>query len=396
MKSFVLWISSFCLLLAATPVQAGIIGTVVDYDGNVISQHGPQGRDVAVCAEAEDLGAPTCTTATGSCLDAVPIGTCVRAGFLYRLTMCSDPGSNPHEGHPHNWAALDPLPPTLGLRTPFGTSTAYVGGDIGVTPSPPFHNGLHFGPLTGPFCDSFTVNASDTCPTIPEVHGVCDADFLVFFRTLDVHPNDPLPHIDTGSVPDGRVGLFYSIAINASGGIENFIFSITNGALPLGLGISAGGSITGIPQEFGTFNFTVQALEDPTDPIWINPGPCSNAPPCTPLSDAVGYSLTIADATTTSSSSSTSSSTTTTTTTTSTTSTTTITLPCRCGQPVTTGPKPMTTDSLYILKAAVGSKPCRLCTCDVDSSCKINTTDALKSLQNAVGKDVPIHCDCDD
>ncbi len=67
-----------------------------------------------------------------------------------------------------------------------------------------------------------------------------------------------------------------------------------------------------------------------------------------------------------------------------------------CGQPVTRGPQPMTTDCLYILKVAVGARECRpACICDTDGSGEILTTDALRCLHEAVGQpDSELECPC--
>jgi hypothetical protein len=53
-----------------------------------------------------------------------------------------------------------------------------------------------------------------------------------------------------------------------------------------------------------------------------------------------------------------------------------------CGQPATTG-SIVTTDGLYVLQAATGSKPCPLCVCDVDNSTVVAATDALIVLAEA-------------
>ncbi len=63
-----------------------------------------------------------------------------------------------------------------------------------------------------------------------------------------------------------------------------------------------------------------------------------------------------------------------------------------CGQPITDGEDPTTTDCLLVLKAAVGSEECPLCVCDVDSNTRIVASDALRCLKNAVGGDVEINC----
>ena len=64
-----------------------------------------------------------------------------------------------------------------------------------------------------------------------------------------------------------------------------------------------------------------------------------------------------------------------------------------CGQPVSTGASPNTSDCLDILRAAVGSVTCTpSCICDVNASGSLTTLDALLCLKNAVGQDVTLSC----
>ncbi len=64
-----------------------------------------------------------------------------------------------------------------------------------------------------------------------------------------------------------------------------------------------------------------------------------------------------------------------------------------CGQPVNRNkPYPFTSDALFSLKVAVGSKACDLRVCDVDNSGAVVTTDALITLKMAVGQAVELRC----
>ena len=67
-----------------------------------------------------------------------------------------------------------------------------------------------------------------------------------------------------------------------------------------------------------------------------------------------------------------------------------------CGQPVTSGQRPVATDCLYILNAAIGLKECvPLCICDVNASAGApNATDALGCLNAAVVDPSILGCDC--
>ena len=83
------------------------------------------------------------------------------------------------------------------------------------------------------------------------------------------------------TLPGGAaVGSAYSTTITASGGVSPYTFSVSSGALPAGLTLAPGGTISGTPTAGGTFNFTVRA----TDASGA-PGPFSGTQP---------YSLTVA------------------------------------------------------------------------------------------------------
>ncbi len=63
-----------------------------------------------------------------------------------------------------------------------------------------------------------------------------------------------------------------------------------------------------------------------------------------------------------------------------------------CALAVSSQGPPKAGDALGVLKSAVGSRTCALCTCDVDRSGKISATDALLTLRFAVGQPVALKC----
>jgi large repetitive protein len=71
----------------------------------------------------------------------------------------------------------------------------------------------------------------------------------------------PPPSITTASVATPVIGVAYSQTISASGGTGADTFSISAGALPTGLSISAAGIISGTPSAGGSFPFTVTATD---------------------------------------------------------------------------------------------------------------------------------------
>ena len=72
--------------------------------------------------------------------------------------------------------------------------------------------------------------------------------------------------ITTASLPNGTVGSAYSTTLTASGGTLPYSWTVTSGALPAGLSLSNGGTITGTPTSAGQSNFTVQ-VTDSSSPV---------------------------------------------------------------------------------------------------------------------------------
>jgi hypothetical protein len=67
--------------------------------------------------------------------------------------------------------------------------------------------------------------------------------------------------ITTTSLPHGSTNAAYSQSLAATGGTAPYTWSITTGALPVGLTLSAAGAIAGTPSRGGTFSFTVQVTD---------------------------------------------------------------------------------------------------------------------------------------
>ena len=95
---------------------------------------------------------------------------------------------------------------------------------------------------------SITVTVTDSCSPTPQ------ASSRIFSLTINPAPV-PL-QITTSSTPGGTEGAAYSVQLNATGGTTPYTWSISSGALPSGLTLSAAGLISGTPTTTGTFIFT--------------------------------------------------------------------------------------------------------------------------------------------
>ncbi len=70
------------------------------------------------------------------------------------------------------------------------------------------------------------------------------------------------PSVVTASLPNGELGVAYSTTLTGTGGTPPYSWNLALGALPNGLGISATGTISGVPTApAGTSSFTVQLTD---------------------------------------------------------------------------------------------------------------------------------------
>ncbi len=72
----------------------------------------------------------------------------------------------------------------------------------------------------------------------------------------------PVPLMLSCPTGTGQVGVAYTSALNATGGVAPYTFSIISGSLPPGLTLNTStGAITGTPTTAGTYNFTSKVVD---------------------------------------------------------------------------------------------------------------------------------------
>ncbi|MEM1023231.1 MAG: putative Ig domain-containing protein [Myxococcota bacterium] len=103
------------------------------------------------------------------------------------------------------------------------------------------------------------VMPGESSTTISVDDGTSTDDQVVSFT---VRPNQNLL-IDVIALPMGELGAAYEAQLSASGGVGDIIFEIDGTGLPRGLVLDPDGRLRGIPDEVGTFNFTVVAKDTP-------------------------------------------------------------------------------------------------------------------------------------
>jgi hypothetical protein len=63
-----------------------------------------------------------------------------------------------------------------------------------------------------------------------------------------------------------------------------------------------------------------------------------------------------------------------------------------CSQPISSGARPVASDCLFVLRAAVGSEACQLCVCDADGNGSGAATDALVCLRATLDTGIELKC----
>jgi hypothetical protein len=79
-------------------------------------------------------------------------------------------------------------------------------------------------------------------------------------KTFSITIPSGLSILTTG-FPAGTLGVTYSQPLSASGGVPPYTWSISQGALPPGLGIANNNSIVGTPTAVGVYNFTLSVFD---------------------------------------------------------------------------------------------------------------------------------------
>lgn len=88
-----------------------------------------------------------------------------------------------------------------------------------------------------------------------------DAQNLTAQATYQLVVSAAAPVITTSSLPSGTVGSNYGQTISASGGAPPYTFSLISGTAPPPLLLSPAGTLSGTPNQAGTFTFTIRVSD---------------------------------------------------------------------------------------------------------------------------------------
>jgi hypothetical protein len=150
--------------------------------------------------------------------------------------------------------------------------------------------GVNFTPTTPPTAQSSTLTIKTNATNSPQYVALSGTG--VGAGTITLSPS---------TLTAGQVGAAYSQMITASGGTGPYTYTVSSGALPAGLALSAGGALSGTPTAAGTFYFTVTAKDSnnitgaQAYSLAVAPAPTITLSPSTLTAGQVGvsYSQTI-------------------------------------------------------------------------------------------------------
>ncbi len=104
---------------------------------------------------------------------------------------------------------------------------------------------------------------------VPRSHGTfvltvraTDRNGLSSQRVTELRIAPAVLAITPASLPDGVVGVAYSVGLSASGGVAPYTYAAVSGALPPGVALSSAGRISGTPVLAGAYSLRLRATDD--------------------------------------------------------------------------------------------------------------------------------------
>ncbi len=206
-------------VLSGTPTGAGnypITVRVEDYTGSTAAT-----KSMEIVVSATALGIGTANLPAGS------------VGASYTSTTLTGTGGI----KPYSWrVAVGKLPPGLGL---VGTTGVISGTPLGAGSYP------------------VTIILEDAVGTTPVT------------KELTVTVSTASLNINTSSLTAASATVSYSATLAATGGVKPYVWSVSAGSLPPGIGLNtATGVLSGKPTAKGTYGFTLQVC-DQQNPVAV-------------------------------------------------------------------------------------------------------------------------------
>lgn len=126
-----------------------------------------------------------------------------------------------------------------------------------------------FSVASGALPDGITLSTAGTLSGTPTTAGTSEFTVLVSDSTGPgagkaftlVIAAAPVSITTSGTLSNGSVGSSYSTILEATGGTTPYTWTVVSGALPSGMTLSSGGSLSGTPSTDGPFNFTAKVTD---------------------------------------------------------------------------------------------------------------------------------------
>lgn len=204
--------------------------------------------------------------------------------------------------------------PTLTLAPPAGTFNPTYGAPYSQTFTADGGAGPYIYTATGTLPTGLVLGTSGTLSGTPTAPG----NFVVLITATDTGSSGtgapftigqsytfdvaaPTIVVDSATLPNPVSGAAYSQTLTASGGVSPYAFTVTAGALPVGITLATDGTLSGTTNEVGTFNFTVTATDNhsqtgsraytvtsaPASPLSFGPASLDGGTAGTPYSSAL-------------------------------------------------------------------------------------------------------------
>jgi large repetitive protein len=267
-NAYSITVSPPAITLAPPTLANGTIGGA--YSASVTANGGTSGYTYAITAGSAP---PGITMNAGGTFSGTPTGAGTYNFTITATDSTTGPGAPYSGSQAYSITIVAPTitvnPTTLTnatIGTAYSGSVTATGGTggysyavtagalpAGVTLSP---TGSFSGTPTAAGSFNFTVTATDSSTgTGAPFTGNRPYTLTVTAPTVVVSPT---------TLPAPTAGVAYSQTVTASGGTAGYTFAITSGALPAGLSLDPGGTVTGTATAGGTFTFTITATDSST------------------------------------------------------------------------------------------------------------------------------------
>ncbi len=264
-RSYTLVVTAPALTLAPATLAAGAVGAA--YSQALVASGGTAPYSYAVTAGALPAGVTLSTSGTLSgtpsaggsfaitvtATDATPAGSGgpYAASAAYALavtvpTITLAPTSLPAA---MSGVAYSQVLPATGGTAPYGYAVTAGALPTGVTLSP---TGTLSGTPSASGSFTLSITATDASSGSGPYGGTRSYTLAVAAPALTLAP---------ATLVDAAVGAAYSQTLVASGGTAPYSYAVTAGALPAGVTLSAGGTLSGTPSAGGSFALTVTATD---------------------------------------------------------------------------------------------------------------------------------------